>query len=126
VVVHSADALSLRTQAYAAVLAIGEGAVLSGPTALELHGLTAAASTDIHIAVDCSMRARSRPGLVVHQMRFDPAHVVELDGLPVFSLAQTLADSLCDSDKLVAFACLDQALKGLSGLSRERCFGVFG
>jgi hypothetical protein len=114
VIVHSADALSLRTKAYAAVLHVGESAVLTGPTALELHGITAAPSADIHIAVDCSKRARSKPGLVVRQKRFDSAEVIELDGLPVFSLAETLADSLCDGDRLVSFACLDQALNGLS------------
>jgi hypothetical protein len=114
VVIHAEDALKIRTQAAAAVLAIGEHAVLSGRTALELHGLTAAVSTDIHITVPFSKCPKSRPGLVIHQSRFDPDDVVELDGLRVLSLPQTLADFLCDGDRFAAFACVDEALHGLS------------
>lgn len=113
-IVHSSGALAPITRAAAAVLVVGEHGVLSGLTALELHGLTAAASTDVHITVAYSKRPRSRPGLVVHQNRFDPADVVELDGLPVFCLPQALADFVCDGDRLTAIACLDQALNGLS------------
>jgi hypothetical protein len=119
VIVHAADALDPWTKAAAAILATSRYAVLSGSTALELHGLSGALSTDVHVTVNFSKCNKSRPGLVVHQSRFDPAEVVELDGLPVFSLPQTLADVLCGQDRLAAFASLDQALSGLSSTDEQ-------
>lgn len=115
VVIRSADALDLHTRAAAAVLAVGDHAVLSGPTAVALHGCDAAkAVTDIHLTVPYSRSARSRSGLVLHQNRFDPEDVVDLDGLPVFPFDLALADYLCDGDVRTAFASLDQALAGRS------------
>ncbi|WP_199435473.1 endonuclease domain-containing protein [Qaidamihabitans albus] len=120
VVIRSADALDLRTRAAAAVLAVGRHSVLSGSTAIALHGCDAAGGTaDVHVTVPYSRSSRSRPGLVVHQNRFESADIVDLDGLPVFALDAALADFLCDGDKRVAFASLDQALSGLPDARRE-------
>lgn len=113
VVIRADSALDLRTRAHAAVLAIGAHAVVSGPTAVALHGYDAADSIDVHITVPYSRSARSRSGLVVHQNRFEPQDVVQLDGLPVFAHDLALADFLCDGDRWSAFASLDQALRGL-------------
>lgn len=58
-------------------------------------------------------RVRSKPGLVVHRAEFQPWDVIELEGLPAFSLDLALADYLCDGDERTAFAAVDQAMAGL-------------
>jgi hypothetical protein len=121
VIIRSTDALDLRTRAAAAVLATGRRGVLSGPTAVALHGCEAAQrSAAIHVTVPYSGSTRSRPGLVLHQNRFSPEDVTHLDGLPVFAADRALADYLCDGDKRSAFAGLDQALALLPEAQRPR------
>lgn len=110
VVIRSADALDLHTRAAAAVLAVGERAVVSGPTAVALHGHDAAEAGPIHLTVPYDRGPRSRTGLIVHQNRFTFADVVPVGDLPVFARDLALADYLCDGDKRAAFASLDQAL----------------
>lgn len=114
VLVRADAALDLRTRAAAAVLAVGDHGVLSGPTAVELHGCSAADVPEIHVTVPYTRSARSRPGLVVHQNLFGAEDVVRVDGLPAFARELALAEFLCDGDKRQAFAALDQALFGLS------------
>ncbi|MEV6912272.1 DUF559 domain-containing protein [Amycolatopsis sp. NPDC051071] len=114
VVVHAADLLKLPTRAQAALLAVGRPAVLSGATSLYLHGISAADDTAVHLTVPYSRRVKSRQGLVVHRAEFQPSDVLELDGLPVFSLDRALADQLCDGDKRTAFAALEEALHNLA------------
>lgn len=84
VVVHAASVLNISTRPEAVMLVAGKNAVVSGPSALELHGVTGAAGTDVHITVPYSRSIRSRPGLVIHQNHVDQADVVDIEGLPVF------------------------------------------
>lgn len=114
VVVDAARAGDLRTRAVAAALATGKHAVVSGPTAVALHGMSAADTAETHLTVPYSRSARSRSGLVIHQNRFGPGDVIEFDGLRVFHLDYALAELLCDYNKRTAFASLDQALAGLA------------
>ncbi|WP_051071967.1 endonuclease domain-containing protein [Amycolatopsis decaplanina] len=114
VVVRAADLLKLPTLAQAALLAVGGPAVLSGATSLALHGISAVDGTTVHLTVPYSRRVESRSGLVVHRAEFHPSDVLELDGLPVFSLDRALADHLCDGDKRTAFAALEEALHNLA------------
>lgn len=114
VVIHAADLLKLPTRAQAALLAVGQPAVLSGATSLSLHGISAADGTAVHLTVPYSRRVESRPGLVVHRAEFQPSDVLELDELPVFSLDRALADYLCDGDKRTAFAALEEAMHNLA------------
>ncbi|MEQ0563903.1 DUF559 domain-containing protein [Amycolatopsis sp. NEAU-NG30] len=113
VLIHAADSLNLTTLAQAALIHVGPPAALSGATSLALHGLSVCTSTMIHLSVPPVKRARSKPGLVIHRAEFQPSDVVELDGLPAFSLDLALADHLCDGDERTAFAALDQALARL-------------
>jgi len=113
VVVHGADALKLRTRAAAALLAVGQPAVLSDVTSLALHGISAAEGPDTHVTVPYSRRIKSKPGLVVHQREYEPSDVIELLGLTMFSLDRVLADLLCDGDKRTAIAVADEAMRGL-------------
>jgi hypothetical protein len=114
VIVHAADLLDPHTRAAAALLAVGQPAVLSGPTALAMYGMTAAECLDVHVLVPRSRSGRSKPGLVVHRGEYHSSDVVELDDLPVLALDLALADFLCDGDKRIAFASFDQALAKLS------------
>jgi len=111
--VPAADSLKLATRAEAALLLAGQPAALSGATSLALHGISVAETTDIHLTVPYERRVRSKPGLVVHQSEYQSHDVIEIDGLPVFSLDLALADFLCRGDKRTAFASAEEAMRGL-------------
>lgn len=113
VVVRGDHALDPHTRAGAALLAIGDDAVVCGSTAVALHGYDAADGVVVHVNIPHSRLARSRPGLVVHRHRFQPDDVVDLGGLPVLPHDLALAEFLCSRQKWAAFASLDQALRGL-------------
>lgn len=114
VIVAKNRALELPTRAAAALLAVGGKAVLSGPTAAALHGCSAAADClDVHITVPYECRSVSRPGLVVHNDRFEECDVVTRMGLRVFVLDLLIADLLCTAPRRLALACADQALAAL-------------
>ena len=113
VVVPAGDSLKLRTRAEAALLLAGQPAALSGATSLALHGISVAECPEIHLTVPYERRVRSKPGLVVHQYDYSPQDVLELEGLPAFSLDLALADFLCRGDKRTAFAAVEQAMSGL-------------
>jgi uncharacterized protein DUF559 len=113
VLIHAADSLNLPTLAQAALIHVGQPAALSGATSLALHGISAVAGTVIHLSVPPAKRARSKHGLVVHRAEYQPTDVIELEGLPAFSLDLALADYLCDGDERTAFAAVDQAMAGL-------------
>lgn len=112
VVVRTADLAKLRTRAEAAVLSVRRPVVVSGPTALALHGCAAVGETGpVHVTVPYSRSARSRPGLVMHQNRYEPDDVVDVEGLPVFALDLAVAEQLCDGDRRKAFGSLDEVLR---------------
>jgi hypothetical protein len=110
VVVPRARALDLRTRAAAAVLFVGDGAVLSGPTAACLYGCTAVEGTDVHVTVPYSRWVRRRPGLAVHHDRLGERDVGELLGLPVLVFDLVIAELLCTQPRRLALACADQAI----------------
>ncbi|MFF1611994.1 hypothetical protein ACFVYA_29770 [Amycolatopsis sp. NPDC058278] len=113
VVMRSSDALKLRTRAEGALLAVGQPAVLSGPTSLALHGISASACASIHVTVPYERRIKSKPGLVVHQGYYRPTDVIEIDGLATFPIDLALAEFLCDGDRRTAFAAVDEWLRTL-------------
>lgn len=77
----------------AALLVVGAGGVLSHGTAAALHRLTPRSDEVTHVTTRPSCRARSRPGLTIHQTRSLFATDVTLHrGLPVTSPARTLLD----------------------------------
>src|SRR6188472_3591276 len=86
------SALTERGRWMAAVLAVGEGAVLSHLSAALLWGIIDRAGQLIHVlAADGG--SRSRPGLAIHRTRhLPPEHRGEVDGIPVTSLHRTLLD----------------------------------
>ncbi|RCW43739.1 hypothetical protein DFQ14_106219 [Halopolyspora algeriensis] len=110
-------------QAAAALLRAGPHSVLSGPTAVAMHGCSAAAGTPVHVTVPYDRQPRSRPGLVVHQGRIGESDVVELDGLRTHALDIALTDLLCTGSRKMALDCLKQAFGGLDTGGVERLRG---
>jgi very-short-patch-repair endonuclease len=77
----------------AAVLAGGEGAVLSHLTAAAAWGLRRAGSGVIHITVPGWPGRKRRPGLKIHRSTtLTPADTTALRGIPVTSPARTIID----------------------------------
>ncbi|MFI9007426.1 DUF559 domain-containing protein [Actinosynnema sp. NPDC053489] len=114
VVIQRERMMSLHTRAAAALLMAGPDAVLTDHTAAWLHGCTAAETNRVHILLDYDRRLRPRPGLAVHYHQYDPADVVEVDGLRCMMLDYAIADLLCRSRRRsTALACADQALGAL-------------
>ena len=76
----------------AAVLACGEGALLSHRDAAALWGLRDSARSAIDVTVT-GRGGRSRPRLTVHSAKeLHPTDRADVDGIPVTSLARTLLD----------------------------------
>jgi hypothetical protein len=101
----------VRTRAAAALLTIGRDAVLCGPTAAMLHGLTALTCPDVHVLVPYSRSPRKRPGLEVHHSCFFGDQAILLDGLRMLTIEQTIADLLCTARPADALAVGDEALR---------------
>ncbi|MGH2943914.1 MAG: DUF559 domain-containing protein [Solirubrobacteraceae bacterium] len=85
--------LSREGRRLAALLALGDGAVLSHVSAAASWGLRATSAGAIHVTVPTSAGRPRRPGNVVHRSRTLVAPDVEqLDGIAVTSAARTLVD----------------------------------
>jgi very-short-patch-repair endonuclease len=77
----------------AAVLACGEGAVLSHQSAAGLWALLPAVSSPAHVTIPLRSGRRSRRGIIVHRSaRLASANRTIRASIPVTSLARTLAD----------------------------------
>ena len=77
----------------AAVLALGEGAVLSHVSAAALWRLRASAASRIHVTVPTTAGREQRPGIVVHRCRVAaPGGHERVDGIAVTTVARTLLD----------------------------------
>ncbi|WP_343063991.1 DUF559 domain-containing protein [Haloechinothrix aidingensis] len=107
------------TRSAAAVLSIGEGAVLADRTALYLHGCDAAEPAPVHVQVPYDRWPARRPGVVLHHGPTEPGDVVELSGLPVHAVDRALTDLLCGRSRRTALACCDQALATVEPARRE-------
>jgi len=76
---------------FVAWLQIGPGAVISHDSALALYDLSDALPAQIHVTVPRGA-SRRRRGLVLHTNRIDPHEVTTVEGLPVTTVARTIAD----------------------------------
>jgi very-short-patch-repair endonuclease len=91
------EAVSPRGRAIAALLAVGDGAVLSHRSAAWGHGLMPA--PEIHDVMTSSRFRRELDGVHVHRVRsLPPSHVTSRDGLPLTTTARTLLDLAHRSD----------------------------
>ncbi len=73
----------------AAVLACGEGAVLSHHSAAELWRLSPRGGTEVTVP---ARRTPKRPGIKVHRRNLNPAHTTRQQNIPVTGISQTLVD----------------------------------
>jgi hypothetical protein len=110
VLVDSRRAAEPLTIVAAAWLAVGPFALVTGPSAAFLHGLTAVDPTPVHVVVPYETRKRSRPGIVVHNGTFLDGDREEIADLPVLALDRVLADLACTIKPWSALAVLDEAL----------------
>ncbi|HVV89635.1 MAG TPA: type IV toxin-antitoxin system AbiEi family antitoxin domain-containing protein, partial [Solirubrobacterales bacterium] len=85
--------LSWRGRWMAAVLAVGEGAVLSHTSAAALWTFLRPIQGSIHVTVPAAVRRQSRPGLQVHRSRtLTPRDVTRRHGIVVTTPARTIED----------------------------------
>jgi hypothetical protein len=85
--------LSRQAHWLAAVLALGEGALLSHVSAAALWGIRPSSSTKIHVTVPTSAGRPHRAGIVVHRSRtLATADIAEHEGIPATSIARTQLD----------------------------------
>jgi len=89
----------LRGRWLAAVLACGDGAVLSHKSAASLWGLMRPSGGSIEVWAGTG---RDKPGIHAHQGRLDPTDVTIRDRIPVTTLVRTLLDlaEVVDEDRL--------------------------
>lgn len=107
---RAADPLTILTAAW---LALGRSAVVTGPSAAFLHGLTALAPTPVHLMVPYDDRQRDRPGIVVHNGTALDTDREQRHGLPVLNLERVISDLACTCPPADALAVVDQALARL-------------
>ncbi|MER7013933.1 hypothetical protein ABT324_21145 [Saccharopolyspora sp. NPDC000359] len=124
VVVPAARAHDPRTRAAAALLRAGPHSVLSGPTAVAMHGCGPVDEV-VDVTIPYDRELRSQPDLAVHQAWVRECDVVELDGLRTQALDFAITELLCTGDQRQALDCLEQAL-GRLGEQAERFRALVG
>lgn len=109
-----------RTTRHAVLVAdlVPEKAVVSHFSAAVLHGLLVPSGADltrVHLTFPRSAGRAPTSNLNPHRAAIDPADIVEVDGIPVTSVARTVYDLARSEDQLLSVAVADDAL------ARERC-----
>jgi Protein of unknown function (DUF559) len=110
VLVDPSRAAEPLTLIAAARLAIGDAAVVTGPSAAYLHNLTAVPPTPVHLVLPYEVRKQHRGGIVVHNGTALDDDCQERHGLPVLSLERVVADLACTLPPWHALAVLDEAI----------------
>ncbi|MGN6867551.1 MAG: DUF559 domain-containing protein [Solirubrobacteraceae bacterium] len=83
---------SLMARARAAVLSCGAGAVVSHRSAAEMFGLLPGIGGEVHVTV-AGRNVAPREGVCRHRIAaFGPGEVTNMRGIPVTSVARTIAD----------------------------------
>jgi hypothetical protein len=110
-----AEPLTLLTAAW---LAVGPDALVTGPSAAYLHGLTSLPPTPVHLVVPYGHRKRDRECIVIHNGTGLEEDREERHRLPVLSLDRVIIDLLCTAWPPKALAVLDEALARLPEQAR--------
>lgn len=101
--------LTKRMRCMATVLWAGPGAVASGRTSAELHGLLDHVAGPIEVTGP--VNRSPRPGILHHRRTIDASEMVEVDNIPTLCVASTLLE-LCGSlDVATCEIALDAALR---------------
>lgn len=119
VVVDPRRAADFHTRAAAALLSAGQRAVLTGHSALALHGCTAADVAPIHVLVPYGCKPRPRAGVVMHHGHFEDQDVEEIGGLRVLAMDAALAEVMSRGNRRAGLALADQALRLLPDNERS-------
>lgn len=77
---------------FAAVLACGEGAVVSHTSAAVLHRLRNGRQRVVHVTVPGRGGRATRRGMVIHRSAIEPQETGTIDAIPVTSPARTVLD----------------------------------
>jgi hypothetical protein len=112
---RAAEPLTLITAAW---LAVGPDALITGPSALHLHGLAALPPSPVHLVVPYGHHKRERECIVIHNGSRLAEDGEERCGLPVLSLDRVVTDLLCTTWPPKALAVVDEALAGLPEQAR--------
>ena len=91
----------------AAVLAVGEGAVLYGRSAAEALGLARGIEGVVHVAFP--RKARDRPGIRTHLVTLLPDEAGSVSGIPVTEPNRTIADFAAEATRRELERAIDQA-----------------
>lgn len=107
---------SPREDLYIAWLEAGERAVVSHDSALELYGLSDMLPAETHLTLPRTS-SRRRQGMRMHTTNLDEGEIAVRDGLPVTSVARTIADVARSgaAAELVAQAVHEALDRGLVG-----------
>lgn len=81
---------------WAALLASGEGAVLSDETAADIYGFTRRRPVPIQVSIPASRIEVAVPGVRVRRSRLLPAKATMHDGWPITTAADTVLDLIAD------------------------------
>lgn len=99
---------------------MGPAALVTGPSAVFLHGVTAVAPTPVHLLLPYETRKRSRTGIVVHNGQAIAVDPEERLGLPVLGFDRVVTDVACTLSPPDALAVLDEALAQVAEHDRPR------
>jgi hypothetical protein len=103
----------VRAAARAAALTT-PSAVVCGPTAAALHGLTAVPAERfrdlVHLVLPRGHTCTQRRGIALRWSNLLPKEIVDLGGIPVTSLERTIADLVLRANREDAVSLLDAAL----------------
>ena len=118
VLVDPARAAEPLTLIRAAWLTIGPSAVVTGPSAAFLHGLTAVEPTPVHLVLPYETRVLRRAGIIVHNGLALDEDREELHGLPVLGRERVVSDLACTLSPPEALAVLDESFAGVDEVDR--------
>lgn len=112
---RSSDPLTVITAAW---LSVGTRAVVTGPSAAFLHGITAVSPTPVHLVMPYENRVMGRAGIVIHNGSALEDDRDERRGLPVLGVDRVVSDLACTLSPPNALAVLDQAFAMVDEIDR--------
>jgi hypothetical protein len=101
--------LTREARFMAAVLACGEGAVLSHVSAAVLWGLLRKEGPGVHVTVPTGAGRARRRGIAVHRAALDEGEVTTLAGIPVTTPGRTIVDLADISSRRTVERAIDEA-----------------
>lgn len=100
---------------HAAVLSVGEHAVVGFQSALYVYDLSDIIPDEIHLILPAT-RSRRRPGIRVHTIQLIPENVTQFEGLPITTIDKTILDCAFAhvADEQIRIAVLQSLRRGMT------------